>query len=241
MMVIAGAHSTEKELVEHLKSQYESIDDQDYVSFDDDSDADNVTQETTKTKTMDITKLSFHDVIQSKQTQEPIHTNTNGVNHSCQVLNNTYLVSIDNTNSNQETQGTSVSRKSGESSNQIELVEFDNTQHRNNDDEHYVSIEDENDPNDMTQETRITEAMNIKNLHHDNVNQSNQTQKPIHTNINGFNLGCHVQNSSSVVRIGNTNINQENPRKLVSKQTRSFTYFLDNGNVKVFLCLAEPT
>ena len=238
MMVIAGAHSTEKELVEHLKSQYESIDDQDYVSFDDDSDADNVTQETTKTKTMEITKLSFHDVIQSKQTQEPIHTNTNGVNHSCQVLNNTYLVSIDNTNSNQETQGTSVSRKSGQPSNQMQP---DNTQYRNNDNEHYVSIEDENDPHDMTQETRTTETMNIRNLHHDNVNHSNQTQKPIHTNFNGFNLGCHMQNSSSVVRIGNANINQENPRKLVSKQTRSFTYFLDNGNVKVFLCLAEPT
>ena len=104
-----------------------------------------------------------------------------------------YLVPIDNENLNQETQETSVSNKTAEDSN-----------------ENYVSIEDDNDANNMTQKTRSTEAMEIKNLHYNNIKQFNQTRK------------CQVQNHTYVVPIDNAILNPRTsvtPRTSVSRQT----------------------
>ena len=204
-MVIIGEHSSKLELVEPDRDLCGSFDDNNYVSTEDDNNA--------------ISNLGYNDVVESKQTQEPVRTNTNGVNHSSQKRNKTYVFPIDSTNLNQETEETSVSGKTAEYRNELESVKPGNAQHGNTDIQHYVSLDDDYDANDMTQKTRTTEALEIKKLYHNDMNQSNQTQKPIHTNANNLNHECQVQNHTYIVPIDNTNLNQETPRTSVSRQT----------------------
>ena len=171
-MAIVVEYSSEIELVDSASTQCGSFDDKNYVSVEDENDANSITQKTRSTEAMEITNLNYEDIIQSKQN---------------------YLVPIDNKSLNQETQETSVSNKTAEDSN-----------------ENYVSIEDDNDANNMTQKTRSTEAMEIKNLHYNNIKQFNQTRK------------CQVQNHTCVVPIDNTILNPRTsvtPRTSVSRKT----------------------
>ena len=172
-MVIKVEYSSETEFVDGVNAQYGSFDDKNYVSIEDENDANNnMTQKTRTTEAMEITNLHYDDIIQYKQN---------------------YLVAIDNKYLNQETQETSVSNKTAEYGN-----------------ENYVSIEDDNDANNMTQKTRTTEAMEITNLHHNDIKQFNQTRK------------CQVQNHTYVVPIDNTILNPRTsvtPRTSVSRQT----------------------
>ena len=218
-MEIAGEPSSEIELVQRVSAQCESFDTKNYVSTEDDNDANNLTHETRNNKAMDSLNSDYDDVIESKQTQRPIYTNTDGVNHSCQVRNNTYVAAIDNTNLNQENQETSLRRKAAKYSNEIEFVKPGNAQYRNIGNPHFVSMEDYNDANNITQQTRTIAAMKITNLHHSDINQSNQTQEPIRTYTNNFNHECQVQNHTYVVPADNTNLNQQTSQIPVSRQT----------------------
>ena len=170
-MEIAGEPSSEIELVQRVSAQCESFDTKNYVSTEDDNDANNLTHETRNNKAMDSVNLDYDDVIESKQTQRPICTNT--------------------------------------------------AQYRNIGNPHCVSMEDYNDVNNITQQTRTIAAINITNLDHSDINQSDQTQEPYTSN---FNHECQVENCPYEVPVDNTNLNQQPSPKVtsVSRQTLSY-------------------
>ena len=75
-METAGEPSSKIELVQRVSAQCGNFDTKNYVSIEDDNDANNLTHETRNNKAMDSVNLNYDDVIESKQTQGPIYTNT---------------------------------------------------------------------------------------------------------------------------------------------------------------------
>ena len=75
-METAGEPSSEIELVQRVSAQCGNFDTKNYVSIEDDNDANNLTHETRNNKAMDSVNLNYDDVIESKQTRRPIYINT---------------------------------------------------------------------------------------------------------------------------------------------------------------------
>ena len=171
-METAREPSIEIELIQRVSAQCGSFDTKNYVSTEDDDDANNLTHETRNNKPMDSLNLDYDDVIESKQTQRPIYTNT--------------------------------------------------AQYGNIGNPHCVSMEDYNDANNITQQTRTTSPINITNLHHSDINQSDQTQEAIRTYTSNFSRECQVQNYLLVVPVDNTNITQQTSGQSVSRQILSY-------------------
>ena len=111
-MEITGKLSFDIQSEEILSSQYEkSIDDQYYITVNEDSDDDDMIHETTNIDALETSSSHYYSTMLYSQGPNSIHINTNGVNHAGPVRTNTYLYPINVGTLNQESPVIPVSKQ----------------------------------------------------------------------------------------------------------------------------------
>lgn len=101
-MEITEKLNLETQSEEVFSFQHQKSDDQDYITVEEDSDEDNMIQETTNIEALEISNSHYYSKILSSQAQSSIRININGANHTSPVETNTYVDPINIRTLNQE-------------------------------------------------------------------------------------------------------------------------------------------